>query len=104
MLDILKKTTLTGIGLALKTWDEVEDIAKELQKKGKMTETEGKKFLDDLQEKYQEVQQDLEDRVDQSLKNLLKKADIVTEEDLKALKKEIRDLKKAVSELAAQKS
>jgi polyhydroxyalkanoate synthesis regulator phasin len=104
MLDILKKTTLTGIGLALKTWDEVEDIAKELQKKGKMTETEGKKFLEDLQDKYQEVQQDLEDRVDQSLKNLLKKADIVTEEDLKALKKEIRDLKKAVSELAAQKS
>lgn len=104
MLDVIKKTMLTGIGLALKTWDEVEDIASELQKKGKMTETEGKKFIEDMQEKYQEVQQDLEDRVDQSLKNLLKKAEIVTEEDLKALKKEIRDLKKAVSELAAQKS
>jgi polyhydroxyalkanoate synthesis regulator phasin len=95
---------LTGIGLALKTWDEVEDIVNELQKKGKMTETEGKKFLEELQEKYQEVQQDLEDRVDQSLKNLLKKAEIVTEEDLKALKKEVRELKKAVSELAAGKS
>ena len=95
---------LTGIGLALKTWDEVEDIVNELQKKGKMTETEGKKFLEELQEKYQEVQQDLEDRVDQSLKNLLKKADIVTEEDLKALKKEIRELKKAVSELSTGKS
>jgi polyhydroxyalkanoate synthesis regulator phasin len=104
MLDIVRKTMLTGIGLALKTWDEVEDIANELQKKGKMTEIEGKKFLEDLQDKYQEVQQDLEDRVDQSLKSLLKKADIVTEEDIKALKKEIRDLKKAVSELAAQKS
>ncbi len=95
---------LTGIGLALKTWDEVEDIAKELQKKGKMTETEGKKFLEEMQDKYQEAQQDLEDRVDQSLKNILKKADIVTGEELKALKKEIRDLKKAVSELAAEKS
>jgi len=104
MLDIVRKTMLTGIGLALKTWDEVEDIVNELQKKGKMTETEGKKFLEELQEKYQEVQQDLEDRVDQSLKNLLKKADIVTEEDLKALKKEIRELKKAVSELSTGKS
>ena len=103
MLDIVRKTMLTGIGLALKTWDEVEDIVNELQKKGKMTETEGKKFLEELQEKYQEVQQDLEDRVDQSLKNLLKKADIVTEEDLKPLKKEIRELKKAVSETAGGK-
>jgi len=104
MLDILKKTMLTGIGLALKTWDEVEDIAKELQKKGKMTETEGKKFLEELQDRYDEAQKDLEDRVDQSIKSLLKKADIVTGEDLKALKKEIRDLKKAISELGAEKS
>lgn len=104
MLDIVKKTMLTGIGLALKTWDEVEDIAKELQKKGKMTETEGKKFLEEMQDKYEEAQQDLEDRVDQSIKNLLKKADIVTTDELKALKKEIRDLKKAISELAADKS
>ena len=104
MLDIVRKTMLTGIGLALKTWDEVEDIAKELQKKGKMTETEGKKFLEELQDKYQEAQQDLEDRVDLSIKNFLKKADIVTGEELKALKKEIRDLKKAVSELGAEKS
>lgn len=103
MLDIVKKTMLTGIGLALKTWDEVEDIAKELQKKGKMTETEGKKFLDEMQDKYEDAQKELEDRVDQSIKSLLKKADIITGEELKALKKEIRDLKKAVSELAAEK-
>ncbi|MGD9212228.1 MAG: hypothetical protein PVI90_15710 [Desulfobacteraceae bacterium] len=104
MFDIVRKTMLTGVGLALKTWDEVEDIAKELQKKGKMTETEGKKFLEELQDKYQEAQQDLEGRVDQSIKNFLKKTDIVTGEELKALKKEIRDLKKAVSELGAEKS
>ena len=48
-INLIKKTTLTGIGLALKTWDEVEDLAKELEKRGKMTETEGRKFLDELQ-------------------------------------------------------
>ncbi len=103
MLEIMRKTMLTGIGLALKTWDEVEDIANELQKKGKMTETEGKKFMDELQDRYQEAQQDLEDRVDQSIKNFLKKSDIVTGDELKALKQEIRDLKKAVSELSVEK-
>ncbi len=44
MPDLIKKTMLTGVGLALKTWDEVEDLAKELVEKGKMSEKEGKNF------------------------------------------------------------
>ena len=49
MADVIKKTLQAGVGLALKTWEEVEDLAKELIKKGKMSEKEGRKFLDDLQ-------------------------------------------------------
>jgi polyhydroxyalkanoate synthesis regulator phasin len=104
MFEILKKSMLTGIGLALKTWDEVEDIAKELQKKGRMTETEGKKFLDELHGKYEEAQRGLEGRVEQSVREFLKKADIVTGEELKALKKEIRELKKIVAEMGSGQS
>ena len=33
MLDMFKKSMLTGIGLALKTWDEVEALGKELEEK-----------------------------------------------------------------------
>ena len=75
-INLIKKTMLTGIGLALKTWDEVEDLAKELEKRGKMTETEGRKFLDELQARYEDAQSKLEDRVEESVKRLLKKADI----------------------------
>jgi polyhydroxyalkanoate synthesis regulator phasin len=104
MFEILKKSMLTGIGLALKTWDEVEDIAKELQKKGKMTETEGKKFLDELHNKYEDAQHSLEERVEKSVRDFLKKADIVTGEELKGLKKEIRELKKIVGEMGHSQS
>jgi polyhydroxyalkanoate synthesis regulator phasin len=41
MLNIIKKSMLTGIGLALIAKDEVEDLAKELVNKGKMSENEG---------------------------------------------------------------
>ena len=98
MLELVKKTMLTGIGLALLAKDEVEDLAKELVDKGKMTEKDGKKFLEDLQKRYEEVQSKLEDRVEKTVKDFLKKADVVTADDLKAIKKEIRELKKAVSE------
>ena len=97
MFDLLKKSLLTGFGLALKTWDEVEDLAKELERRGQMPREEGKKFLDELKKKYEEAQAKLEERVEKSVKEWLKKADIVTGEELKGLKKEIRELKKLIS-------
>ncbi len=100
MLDLVKKSMLAGIGLALKTWDEVEAFARDLQKRGQMTEKEGRKFLEELQERYQDVQSKLEKRVEQSVRDFLKKADVVTSDELKGLKKEIRELKQAVAALS----
>jgi len=98
MLDIIKKSMLTGIGLALIAKDEVEDLANEFVKKGKMSEKEGTKFLEDLRKRYDETQKQLEERVQQAVKDFMKKADVVTGDELKGLKKEIRELKKAISE------
>ena len=98
MLDLFKKSMLTGVGLALKTWDEVEALGKELEEKGKMPREEAKKFIAELQQRYEETQSKLEARVEKSVKDFLKRADIVTGEDLKALKKEIRELKSLISE------
>jgi polyhydroxyalkanoate synthesis regulator phasin len=98
MLNIIRKSMLTGIGLALIAKDEVEDLAKELVNKGKMSEKEGTKFLEDLQKRYDETQKMLEEKVQSAVKEFMKKADVVTGDELKGLKKEIRDLKKAISE------
>ena len=97
MPDLIKKTLLAGVGLALKTWDEVEDLAKELVEKGKMTEKDGNKFIKDLQTRYEETQKKLEDRVEKTVQDFLKKANVVTSDELKAVKKEIRELKKMIS-------
>ena len=97
MPDLIKKTLLAGVGLALKAWDEVEDLAKEVVKEGEMSEKEGRKFLKDIQKKYEDTQKKLEARVEKSVKELFKKADVVTGDELKALKKEVRDLKKMIS-------
>ena len=96
MTDIIKKTLLTGIGLALKTWDEVEDLAKDMVDKGKMSEKDGRKFLKDMKKRYEESQKKLEARVEKSVKEFLKKSDVVTADELKALKKEVRELKKMI--------
>ncbi|UCG06978.1 MAG: hypothetical protein JSV83_24285 [Desulfobacterales bacterium] len=96
MADLIKKGLFAGIGLALKTWDEVEALAKELIHKGKMSEADGRKFLNDLQKKYEQTQKKLEARVERSVKDILKKAEVATTAELKALKKEVRELKKKI--------
>ena len=96
MIDLIKKTMMAGIGFALKTRDEVEELARDLAQKGTMSEQEGRRFIDDLLKRYDEARGKLEDRVEKIVKEFLKKADIVTGDELKALKKEIRELKKAI--------
>jgi polyhydroxyalkanoate synthesis regulator phasin len=97
MSDLLKKTLLTWVGLALQAWDEVENLAKDFVKKGEMTEEEGNKFIKDLQKRYEETQKKLEARVEKAVKDFLKKTDVVTQDELKSLKKEVRELKKMIN-------
>ncbi len=104
MLEILKKTYLAGAGLAHKTWGEVEALSKEIAKKTKMSDKEGSKFLKDMKSRYDDTQKKLEKYVEKIVKDILKKMDIATANDIKALKKEIRQLKKAVGSTTAKKS
>ena len=104
MIEILKKTLMTGAGLAHKTWDEVEALTKEIVKKAKMSEKEGAKFLKDMKSRYDDTQNKLEKYVEKIVRDILKKMNLATTADINALKKEIRQLKKAVSRPATKKS
>jgi len=97
MLDFIKKSMLTGIGIAMKTRDELEEWVREIVKKGEMSETEGRSFLEDLKNKSKEAQKDFEDKIESKFKELLKKADIATRDEVNDLKNEIEALKKTVS-------
>ena len=97
MLDFIKKTMLTGIGIAMKTKDELEEWVKEIVKKGEISENEGKDFLDNVKRKSKEAQKDFEEKVESKFKDLLKKADIATRDEVNDLKNEIEELKKTVS-------
>ena len=103
MLEMLKKTYLAGADLAHKTWDEVEALSKELVQKAKMSENEGSKFLQDMKKRYDDTQKKTGTYIEKVVKDILKKMDIATAADIKALKKEIRQLKKATATTATKK-
>ena len=96
MIDLFKKTMVSGVGLALMAKDEAENMARDWVRQSKMTEDEGKKFVEEILVKYGETQDKLEERVGKSVKEFLKKVDVVTGEEFNKLKKEIRELKKSL--------
>ena len=103
MLEMLKKTYLAGADLAHKTWDEVEARSKEMIKMAKMGEKEGSKFLKDMKSRYDDTQKKTGKYVEKTVKDILKKMDIATATDIKALKKEIQQLKKATGSTGDKK-
>lgn len=75
MLELLKKTMLTGIGLALKTKNEVEELSKEFVEIGKMNEEEGKKFIEEMLNRYAANKKELEDNIEKSIRSFFMKVE-----------------------------
>ena len=104
MIEQLKKALTTGVGLALKTWAEVEDAGKEMIKKAQLSEKDAGQFLKSLKESYEKTQKKMELQAQRLVKDVLKKADIATNDDVKALQREIQSLRKELKEAKATKA
>jgi polyhydroxyalkanoate synthesis regulator phasin len=104
MIEQMKKALTTGVGLALKTWAEVEAAGKEMIKKAQLSEKDASQFLKSLKESYEKTQKKMEVQVNRLVKDVLKKADIATNDDVKALKREVQGLRKELKAATATKA
>ena len=104
MIEQLKKALTTGVGLALKTWTEVEAAGKDVIKKAQLSEKDASQFLKSLKESYEKTQKKMEVQVNRLVKDVLKKADVATNDDVKALKREIQSLRKEIKAAKAPKA
>lgn len=93
--EFMKKAMMIGIGIAMKTQSEIEEMTKDFIDKTKMSEDEGKKFIDDMVKKYEEAKKDMEKKIRDGVAEYMTKADIASKKEFEALKKEVEELKKA---------
>jgi len=99
MIDLIKKTLLTGIGVAALTKDRIEDLAKELIVKGKMTEQEGEKLVQEVLDRAEESRENLKTQTEELVEKSIAKMKLARVEDIDALKGEIEKLRKEISSL-----
>jgi len=97
MFDYLKKGILTGVGLALRSKNEIEDLAKEFAEKSKMNQDEAKEFLEDCQQKYEDAKTGFDKKIEGTMEKILLKLDLPSRSDITDLNKRIDDLTKKLS-------
>lgn len=94
MQEFIKKMMMFGVGLAAMTREKIEEFVKELVKKGEMSETEGKQFVNDLVEKSKKVTRDIETKTEEMVTATLKRLNIPTRKELDDLRERIEKLEK----------
>lgn len=98
--EFIKKSMMTGVGMALKTQQEFEEMTKSFIEKTRMNEEEGKKFISEMLDKYKEAKDKMEDQIESSVKKIFERTDLVTKKELQALKDEMAELKEALNKKA----
>lgn len=85
MIDLLKKTMLTGLGLAVMTKERLDELRDELIKKGQMSEQEGKEFVDELMRKSEQAEKEFQERVERTVQSVVERLNLATHDDIAAL-------------------
>ena len=92
MNELIKKTLLTGLGLAFLTKEKIKEMSKEFTEKGKLSEQEGKKLYDELLEKAEESKEDVKKQIETITNESMKKMNLASRDDLLDLEKRLQNL------------
>ena len=98
MIDLIKKAMFTGAGIVSLTKDKVEELARDFIEKGKLSEQEGKKFVEELLERTKESKEALRQQIDERIQLALQKANIARGSEIEDLKVQIRELRAALDQ------
>jgi polyhydroxyalkanoate synthesis regulator phasin len=92
MLDLIKKTLLTGVGLAVMTKDKVEELGRDLVSQAKLSEVEGREFVDSLVKQSETARSEFEDRVGSVVKRTIESLNLVHKDEVARLNARIDEL------------
>ncbi|MEA1963068.1 MAG: phasin family protein [Patescibacteria group bacterium] len=98
MDNLVKKTILTGLGIASLTKEKAEKLVKDLVKEGEVSEGEGSKFVKELLEKAEDNKKTIEKQVEKTVHGILKKLNVPSRKDIVGLNGKIEKLDKKLSE------
>ena len=97
MFELFEKAVLTGLGALSLTQKKAEEIITELKEKYKMSEEEGKAFLEKVQGMAKEGRERVAEIADTEVKKVLDRVGLVPREEFDRLLKRVEELEKRQS-------
>ena len=92
MLELIKKTLLTGVGLAVLTKEKVEELGKELASQAKLSEIEGKEFVDHLLKQSEDARKDFEARINGAVQKAVSSLNLASKDEVARLSAKVEEL------------
>ena len=97
MFDLIKKTLLTGVGLAVMSRDKAEEMAREIAKAAQLSTEKGQEFVDEVVGKSEKMRKDLEETVQRVVNEQLKRTDLPTRDEVAQLRARLEDLERTLA-------
>ena len=98
---LFKKVVYAGVGLASVTAEKIEETVNDLVDKGKISDSEGKKIVEDFFKNTEVKTAEFEDKLKEVVKNVVAKFDFLKRDDVEGLKRRVEELE---AELAKNKT
>lgn len=92
MLELLEKAVMTAIGVAAITQKKAEELAVEMKEKYKMSEEEGKLFVDRIQSIANESREKVREMAETEVRRVVERLGLVSREEFDGLAKRVREL------------
>ena len=96
MLETIKNSLLSGVGMALRSKKEIETVAKEFAEQSEMNQKEAKEFLEECKKRYDDAKSGLDKKIEEVVESVLKRLDLPNRGDIDALNARIDALSKEI--------
>jgi polyhydroxyalkanoate synthesis regulator phasin len=97
MKEMLKNVVYAGIGAAFLTKEKIEELKSELVEKGKLSQEEGKQFVDDLLRKSEKAKDQLDLWINRRVEEQVKQLNLVTRDEIVELQRKVEELQVALN-------
>lgn len=102
MENIIKKILFTGVGLMASATEHLQKAVDDLVERGKMSEDEGRKVVDDVVKNTETAKGDYENRFRKIVESVLEKLNLPNSESYAKIEKRLKSLEVRVDLLAKE--
>ena len=97
MKETLKNILYTGIGIAFLTKEKVEELKADLIEKGKMSQEEGRQFVDDLLRRSEKARDQLDLWINKRVEERIEQFNLATRDEVADLRRQVEELQVALN-------